>query len=319
MASQAGSRGLKPEKWKSAPRLFRRTFSTDWLRLKHYIFLCEIAEDEAVKWLPNLLEDELFSLYLETAEREGVKTLDAAKSVLDQFIGTKSVSFEDFTSRKWKTGEETVSAFMGGLQNMGRALQLPDGMIKSQFLAGIPRDAAKSLRAGFLEEESCAKLTSAAERIIGDSFDRVESVSESTELEDLKKTVQKLNEEVAAMSWKNGQPAQATVPTEPASQCFRCHGYGHMARECPSGGGFRGGRSQYGGNRGGRDRGSFPGDRRCYACGAGGHIARSCPQGGPGGYTSGPPRGYSQRGNGTPDQQQWTKNSRGPVLESAKY
>ena len=47
-------------------------------------------------------------------------------------------------------------------------------------------------------------------------------------------------------------------------QCFNCHGYGHLSRDCPSGDVFpRGrGRSTSRGNRGGRSRGRGPGRGR---------------------------------------------------------
>ncbi|KAL2254868.1 UNVERIFIED_CONTAM: Glycine-rich protein 2 [Sesamum indicum] len=51
------------------------------------------------------------------------------------------------------------------------------------------------------------------------------------------------------------------------SGCFRCGDTGHMARECPEGGGGR-----YGGGGGGGGGGG------CYNCGEAGHFARDCPR-----------------------------------------
>ena len=45
-------------------------------------------------------------------------------------------------------------------------------------------------------------------------------------------------------------------------RCYRCDGEGHMARECPGGGGDTGG--------------YYGGDKSCYECGAPDHLARDC-------------------------------------------
>lgn len=46
--------------------------------------------------------------------------------------------------------------------------------------------------------------------------------------------------------------------------CHNCGQSGHMSRECPTGGGGRGGRGGGGGSN-------------CFNCGKMGHISRSCP------------------------------------------
>src|ERR1700748_2643521 len=138
MASQAsgtaGAQAAKSHHWKAAPKVYKKTFRTDWLRLLHFVDASGVQEAEAVRWLPSLLEDDIFEVYSVSAKRENVSSLQAARNILERVAGVKELTFKDFTARKWKAGEETASAFMGTLQNMGAALAVPEGLMKSQFL-----------------------------------------------------------------------------------------------------------------------------------------------------------------------------------------
>ncbi|CAD6568164.1 MAG: Uracil phosphoribosyltransferase, synthesizes UMP from uracil [Tremellales sp. Tagirdzhanova-0007] len=73
---------------------------------------------------------------------------------------------------------------------------------------------------------------------------------------------------VEAVSVAAGDMVEA-LPREIAT----CGGIGHIARECPSGGG-----RQAGGFGGGGGGGGYGGAKKCFNCGQEGHISRECPQ-----------------------------------------
>ncbi len=80
-----------------------------------------------------------------------------------QLTGVKKVEYQDFSRRKWRSGEEMLHAFMLDLENMAALLSIPQGMVKVQFVEGLPCHIASQVRPFDSAEENCEKVLKLAE------------------------------------------------------------------------------------------------------------------------------------------------------------
>jgi hypothetical protein len=146
MASRAGLKSSTREQFlKNAPRISKRGFCTDWSRYEWYVEDSNCTDADATKWLPHLLDDDLFTLFQESKTRLNISSLDEAKQLLSNVVGIQKATCLNFSNRKWKEGCETLSEFMLDLQNLAAQLSIPEGMIRAQFLLGIPANLSHEI------------------------------------------------------------------------------------------------------------------------------------------------------------------------------
>jgi len=198
------------------------------------------------------------------------------KYLLEQIVGRNEVTFEEFYRRRWQRGEETVHAYLLVLKNWAAQLGLPPGLVKTQFLSGMPAEVGKDLLIYDDEGISCERLASIVEKIIkrdsyvmavqdtaarsatSSSQDRTEAppMSEKPFYQGLQRAVEFLTEEVAALRTSNSSLAGATYARSngnvPRGPCTKCGRRGHWAKDC----------------RGGT----------CHSCGQTGHWSKTCPK-----------------------------------------
>jgi hypothetical protein len=190
----------------------------------------KVTEEEAVACIPLLVEDTIMLPYQQAAQMRNVKSYADAETVLWQLVGLEKTSYADFTTRKFKVGEESVRAFFYGLQGMAAKLALPTDMIKAQFLCGLPVDLGKRVRPFVAPDDEEERIVSLVERLIKEdekvSLVQSPSKEENGEITVVLHAVKQLSEEVAAM--------RLQVDTQARYRCFQCGKPGHMAKNCPS-------------------------------------------------------------------------------------
>ena len=192
------------------------------------------------------------------------------------------VSLGDFHKRRLLPNEP-ISVYVHELKKLlDQAMpELDTGaLLLHQFLAGIPRDISKSIRAAS-DVKSLDKLK-ACERarllmaVESDATRAVAAVSDASyELHELRGQITELTEQVAMLTTPKRQLPRATM------RCHNCGGVGHMRRECPT-------------------RRRVQDGRRCFNCGTSGHMQRDCPKPRRS-YVQGNDQGTAAPGNSCPN------------------
>jgi hypothetical protein len=238
---------------KLAPRINRSTFTADWQLFTYFVQESAVDLSVIIRHVPFLLDSDLRSTYLAEYERHksDFTSLDRVKETLQAIAGTTSISCDDFRYRVWQMDTETVTAFMFGLQDMASKLRLPDDMVRSQFLSGLPNELSLEIRGLNVSVLSCAELAATAERLLKKGkpvvgLNAIQSSPAESELSALAK-------EVAALK----------LQIQRTGKCYRCGKAGHFARSCGNSSSSSGTESRI---------------VRCFRCGKPNHISKYCPK-----------------------------------------
>ena len=231
------------DKWKSAPKITRRNFEADWVRFSYFVEQKRLDQSDALANLPYLLDDELFPTFFPVFKRSNFTSLLCASEVLRRIVGTKGPDSQQFLTRKWAAGRETIAAFAFDLQSMAATLEYPLDLLKSQFINGLSQKLACKIRAINTPSSTIEDLSEVAERIQA-AQEGKSSPEEINAVEDLKSRVEQQQSEIAALKanqfhgyrrsdWNNyGERGNAMSDL----RCFRCQRRGHFQRNCPKNG-----------------------------------------------------------------------------------
>lgn len=287
MASRAGL-NKKAELLKGAPKIYKATAQSDWQRLCLYVELTEQTEEDVLEWIPMTLDDELFLIYKQTAEREKVKSLTEAWDLIARLVGVKQITYREFGTRCWAQGRETLEAYAADLENMAVLLKIPEELTKTRYLDGLPKDLSAKVTLLTEEEDKLERMIRITKKLTKED-NSMETLAvlksndiksgECSELQRIEMLVNDLSEKVNAL--RTGVYRDHQRDPNNDGGCFKCGRPGHYARNCPT-------------------------LQLCAKCGRRGHNIRDC-------------RLKMEESNQNYWRQSNSKNFRGPVDRPAKY
>lgn len=251
----------------SLPKAFASGDVNEWF--KRYDICCKANgwnEATSALKLPTLLEGEALAIWLELSEEQQGEYAAAKKEICTAMMPMEFVSLDGFHRRKLRPGE-AISVFVHDLRKLlGQAmpdLEKParDTLLLHQFLAGIPENVSRQLRATGESLTLDTAITRVRLLMTIDDHGQTAAVSEKpSEVELLREQVAILTEQVATLSTAPPQTGVGQPRVRSRLRCFSCNRIGHVQRECPY-----------------RYRSRDP--RRCFVCGQPGHLAKNCRQG----------------------------------------
>ena len=198
---------------------------------------------------------------LSTEERDNYKTVK--QTLTSKLTPASFVTLDEFHQRKLLPGE-VLSVFVLHLKKL--LLQaMPDldtttrdQLLLHQFMAGQPQAMSRQLRATGEAKDLAATMERARLLISLDDQGQTATVREGpSDVEQLQEQIEKLTEQVAALSTSSLRTADTDRGQR---RCFYCNRVGHVQHVCPY------------------CRQSAEG-RRCFICNRQGHLARECQQG----------------------------------------
>ena len=227
------------------------------------------------KKLPTLLEGEALAVWLDLPEEQQRDYAEAKKAMEKAMMPMNFVSLEDFHRRKLRPGE-AISLYVHDLKkllthaipDMEQAAKEP--LLLHQFLAGIPENISKQVRASG-EVTTLDTAVTRAKLLMTINSDSVNALTTKPdarpdEMQLLREQVAALTEQVAVLSTNKSHGAR---PPRSLPRCFHCNQLGHVQRNCRN--------------------------LKCFNCGKLGHLAKDC-------WHQGNARGAPVQGNRRPYQ-----------------
>lgn len=260
----------------SVPKAFAAGDADEWF--KRFEICCRANEwNDATKALklPTLLEGEALAVWLELSAEQQGDYATAKKEMVKKLSPSQFASLDEFHRRKLRPGE-SLAVFEHDLKRVLeqampelRDKEAREQLLLHQFLAGLPTDVARQLRA----TGDTTKLDTVAERarlLMALDTQATAAIRTSTskdsdchdEVKQLRDQIAELTQQVAALTTTRTRGPQAGARAAP-KRCFACNQVGHFQRNCPTRRRFTAGYET----------------RRCFACGRLGHTAKECQQG----------------------------------------
>ena len=253
----------------SIPKPFASGSVSDWLQ--KFDICCKAnswTDKVKARKLPTLLEGEALAVWLELSADEQADYAVVRERLTSKLNPQAFVSLDEFHQRKLHPGESATLYVHHLKKLLERAMPTVDNAVRDQlvlhqFVAGLPQEIARQLRATGDTSELNATVEKARLLLSLDSHDSVATVTEETSgdslISKLKTQVDVLTQQVAALTPVSIQPQ---APQQFKVRCFTCGGMGHTKHVCPSR------------NR----RPSSSGNVRCFKCGQWGHMKKDCKQ-----------------------------------------
>ena len=197
--------------------------------------------DDVASVIPLRLTGGAFAVYLQLAESDRKKTKKVKEALLAAFAVDSYVAYEQFVSRKLRSGE-SPDVYLVELRRLASLFGgLSDKALACAFVAGLPEDVRQLLRAGSrMEALDLNQILSRARAVIRDDSP--------------------LGSSEACLGATAGHGAATRVAIT-SQRCYVCGGLNHLARDCLA---------RQPGH--GRTRRRI----RCYQCGGLGHVASEC-------------------------------------------
>lgn len=200
--------------------------------------LCRIKEPALV--IPLRLTKGAYAVYQQLGDDAGLE--EVKQALYAAFGADPFVAWKRFTERRLAPSE-SVDVYLADLRKLAAPFGgASDRILGCAFLAGLPDDASRLLRASSkLNELGLDELLARARNILKDDTEPISAAVEAPE-----------------------------PPTE-GPRCYRCGGPNHFSRDCRSRSSTKDTPDQKAGKR-----------IRCHRCNKLGHIARNCPGNGQG-------------------------------------